>query len=147
MSEQADDHQGTSDDLGELFARVARQQRRATLSALEPYGVSPHQARALRQIIRLGPLRPSKLAEQLHISLRSATDVVDALVGAGLLIREPDPGDRRAILVSATPAGIQRSEQIGKVRAEQGEAFLSALDAADRAQLRRILQVLDRKPD
>ena len=94
MSEQADDHQGTSDDLGELFARVARQQRRATLSALEPYGVSPHQARALRQIIKLGPLRPSKLAEQLHISLRSATDVVDALVGAGLLIREPDPGDR-----------------------------------------------------
>lgn len=73
--------------------------------------------------------------------------MVDALVGAGLLIREPDPGDRRAILVSATPAGIQRSEQIGKVRAEQGEAFLSALDAADRAQLRRILQVLDRQPD
>ena len=35
----------------------------------------------------------------------------------------------------------------GKVRAEQGEAFLSALDAADRAQLRRILQVLDRQPD
>ncbi len=147
MSEQADDHRGISDDLGELFARVARQQRRATLGALEPYGVSPHQARALRQIIKLGPLRPSKLAEQLRINLRSATDVVDALVGAGLLIREPDPGDRRAILVSATPEGIQRSEQIGKVRAQQGDVFLSALDEADRAQLRRILQILDRQPE
>ncbi|WIY81782.1 MarR family transcriptional regulator [Propionimicrobium sp. PCR01-08-3] len=143
MSERKPSDQRSSDDLGELFARVARKQRRATLAALEPYGVSPHQSRALRQIIALGPIRPSKLAECLHISMRSATEVVDALVGCGMLVREPDSSDRRAILVSATPLGVERSEQISKVRAEQGEAFLTRLTKADRAELRRILQILD----
>ncbi|NLA28660.1 MAG: MarR family transcriptional regulator [Propionibacterium sp.] len=135
------------DDLGELFARVARQQRRAILTALEPCGVSPHQARALRQIVKTGPLRPSQLAEQLRISLRSTTEVVEALVAAGLLRREPDPSDRRAILVSATTHGVERSEQISEVRAAHGEAFLSALDATDRAQLRQILEKLDHHPE
>lgn len=147
MSEPATNHQGRVDDLGELFARVARQQRRATLSALEPFGVSPHQARALRQIIRSGPLRPSQLAEQLRISLRSATEVVEALVGTGLLAREPDPRDRRAILVSATASGIERADQISQVRAAQGEVFLSGLDESDRSELRRILQRLDHQPE
>ena len=92
-------------------------------------------------------MRPSQLAEQLRISLRSATEVVEALVGAGLLAREPDPRDRRAILVSATASGIERADQISQVRAAQGEVFLSGLDESDRSELRRILQHLDHQPE
>lgn len=129
-------------ELGELFARVARKQRRATLAALEPCGVSPHQARALRVAVQHSPLRPSQLAEQLSISLRSATQVVDALVAAGLLERTPDPDDRRAVLLSPTPQGVASATQIAAIRARESARFMAALDDYDRGELRRILTKL-----
>lgn len=131
------------EELGELLSRTSRRLRRATLSALEPCGISPHQARALRMVLRHGPLRPSQLAEHLSIALRSTTQVVDDLVAAGYLDRAPDPGDRRAVLVSVTPAGSDLSQQISQIRGVQSRRFLAALDEADRAQLRRILLLLE----
>ncbi|MGB3956171.1 MAG: MarR family transcriptional regulator [Brooklawnia sp.] len=131
------------DDLGELFSRVSRRFRRATLAALEPCGINPHQARALRMVIRHGPLRPSQLAQILGIALRSTTQVVDDLVELGLLTRVADPVDRRAVLVSASPAGIQRAEQISAIRGQQAHELLGGLSVDDRAELRRLLLILE----
>lgn len=131
------------EELGELFSRVGRQHRRATLTALEPCGISPHQARALRMVLRYGPLRPSQLAEHLSIALRSTTQVVDDLVVAGLLDRSPDPVDRRAVQLRVTPAGLKLAARIAAIRAEESRRFLGQLDEADRTELRRILDLLD----
>jgi DNA-binding MarR family transcriptional regulator len=60
---------------------------------------------ALHLLIVLGPLRASELAALLGISRAAATRLIDTLEQAGLAHREPDPRDRRAILVAATPAG------------------------------------------
>lgn len=135
------------DELGELFSRVSRRFRRATLTALEPSGINPHQARALRMVIRHGPLRPSQLTQILGIALRSTTQVVDDLEQLGLLVREPDPADRRAVLISASPAGIARAEQIRTIRGHQSQQLLGVLDANDRAELRRILLLLEAAQD
>lgn len=134
------------DELGELFSRAARQLRRGTLSALEPSGINPHQARVLRLIVKLGPVRPTQLADQLSIALRSVTQVVDALVAAGLVNRDPDPDDRRAVLLSATANGQVLADQIAKIRGEQSRRFLAGLDAHDRAELSRILHLLEAGP-
>lgn len=60
---------------------------------------------ALHLLVILGPLRASDLASFLHISRAAATRLIDSLEHAGLAHREPDPRDRRAVLVSATPTG------------------------------------------
>lgn len=117
--------------------------RRATMAALEPCGISPHQARALRTVIRDGELRPSQLAESLGIALRSTTQVVDDLVAAGLLTRRPDPSDRRAVLVSATEAGHELAARIAEIRSSQSQQFIGVLNEQDRAELRRILLLLE----
>lgn len=136
-----------SDELGELFSRVSRRFRRATLSALEPTGINPHQARALRTVVRHGPLRPSQLAELLGIALRSTTQVVDGLVELGLLDREPDPADRRAVLVSATQTGTERAAEIAAIRAAQSREQLGVLTPTDQAELRRVLLLLEAAQD
>lgn len=133
----------SADDVRDHFQRVARRMRRAMQTALEPCGVSPHQARALRMVVREGSLRPSQLAESLGIALRSTTQVVDDLVAAGLLSRHPDPSDRRAVLVSATEAGHQLAARIAEIRSEQSQQFTSVLSEQDRAELRRILVLLE----
>src|SRR4051794_35954041 len=93
--------------LGDLLMHVARLQRRRWRDALAPWDLVPSQARALRVVTQREAARLSDLAEALRIAPRSATEVVDALEERGLVARTPDPGDRRAVLIRATPQGMR----------------------------------------
>ena len=75
-------------------------------------------------------MRPSVLAERLHIAARSATEVVDALEARGLVERAPDPDDRRATLVRPTEAARSELAEVDRVRREQSERFLAVLSRA-----------------
>ena len=125
--------------LAELFWAVARQLRHGTRVALEPWNLTPSQARALGKLIRHGDLRPGTLAEHLRIAPRSATEVVDDLQRLGLAERRPDPADRRAVLVTPTEQGRRVSAQIRAAREAESRRTFAALDPADRRDLVRIL--------
>lgn len=128
-------HEGT----GDLLMATARSLRRRFGTALAEWDVTPAQSRALRIIGHEGAVRPSGLADRLHIAPRSATEVVDALVERGLAERAADPDDRRATLVRATRAGERMLVRMDRVRAEQTEQFLAVLSERDRATLDRLL--------
>jgi DNA-binding MarR family transcriptional regulator len=128
--------------LAELFWGVARRLRHQTRDALVPWDITPSQSRALSVLMRHGPQRLSELADHLHIAARSATEVVDDLQDRGLAERRPDPGDRRAVLVSLTGAGTEAGDAIRAARQDEAERFFGALSAADRADLGRILRKL-----
>ena len=127
------------ESLAESFRAVARDLRRRTLLALEPWDVTPSQARALGTLHRHGALRLRDLAEHLRIAPRSATEVVDDLAGRGLVDRHPDPDDRRAILVRPTERGAATATAIRAARVAGADDFFGRLDEADRAALARIL--------
>ncbi|WP_229659682.1 MarR family winged helix-turn-helix transcriptional regulator [Tersicoccus solisilvae] len=126
-------------ELAELFHAVSRTMRRRTLAQLEPWGITPHHARALRCVAETEPARLRDLADRLRIAARSATEVVDALQEKGLVTRAPDPHDRRATLVSPTSDGLSLVEQIDAARAERNAEFFGALSTEDRMALQRIL--------
>ena len=128
--------------LGDLLMRAARTLRRSWGGALEPWGLSPHQARALRSVGRADGLRLSDLADALRIAPRSATEVVDALVERALVARTPDPGDRRAVVVRLTDAGRAALAEVEAARAADAERLFSSLDAHERADLARLLRRL-----
>jgi DNA-binding MarR family transcriptional regulator len=132
----------SAQDLGEQFGAVARRLRAASMAALAEWEVNPSQMRALRVLGAQGPLRSSALAEQLRIAPRSATEVVDALEAKGLAERSPDPGDRRAILVSLTERGRRLGEEVRRARGAESERLFERLSATDRAHLARILRRL-----
>jgi DNA-binding MarR family transcriptional regulator len=127
------------ESLAEAFRGVARDLRRRTLAALEPWDVTPSQARALGVLHRHGPMRLRDLAEHLRIAPRSATEVVDDLAERGLADRQPDPADRRAILVRLTGKGTATAAGIRAARSAGADDFFAGLDDADRAALARIL--------
>lgn len=139
----------TQPDLASLFHRAARSVRRQTRLALDPHGITPHQSRAMMLLARAsqggdgpGGLRNSQLAEQLRIAPRSATEVVDQLQDKQLVRRTQDPADRRAWLISLTPAGAELSAMLREDRRVQMNDFFARLDPADQAQLARILTAL-----
>lgn len=87
-------------------------------------------------------VRISRLAEHLGIAPRSATEVADALQEAGLVVRAPDPTDRRAVLLTLTPEGRDAVGAAQARRRAAGDQAVAGLSPSDRAQLRRLLLTL-----
>ena len=96
----------TSSQL-ELAARlrlaVTRLARRLRQQSAD--GLSPSQTSALASIERHGALTPSELATIERVQRPTATRVIGALAGAGLISRERDTSDGRVARVKITPAG------------------------------------------
>lgn len=130
----------TPDDLSGLLMQATRGMRRRWVEALEPVGLSPHEFRALATIESTENPRVGIVAQALRITPRSATEVVDSLETAGLVVREPDPTDRRAVIVVLTARGHEVLAQGQHARSLSHEQHLSGLSDAERDQLAALLR-------
>ena len=134
-----------SPDLSDLFHSVSHGLRRTWTEDLAPLGISPHQWRALHTVAAHSdgvPPRQRDVAAALRIAPRSAAEVIAQLEASGWITREPDPSDKRAVLLRATPAGLELDEAVHSLRGERANDYFSTLDASDRAELARLLGLL-----
>ncbi|HJY85250.1 MAG TPA: MarR family transcriptional regulator [Candidatus Acidoferrales bacterium] len=73
------------------------------------------------------------LAERLQIRHHSAVELIDRLVGRGLVRRVHSPQDRRNVLIHLTARGERILERLAQLRLEElratGPALVRALDA------------------
>lgn len=60
-------------------------------------------------------LTPTDLFQALMLSSGAMTNRIDQLEKAGLVIRKPDPADRRGVLVTLTEQGRQLIDEVLKV--------------------------------
>ncbi|HEY8600987.1 MAG TPA: MarR family transcriptional regulator [Thermomicrobiales bacterium] len=105
-------------------------------------GLSAPRLSALSVIVFGGPLSLGALAAAEQVRPPTMTRLVAALEAAGLVTREADPGDGRAILIRATSAG-QRLLQEGRDRRTAVLARqLAALPPDDLATLERAAELL-----
>jgi DNA-binding MarR family transcriptional regulator len=131
----------TAAELADALTRAMKRIRRQTMSRLEPLGLTPGQARALRVLAHApgcegdAAMRLSDLAEQLHIAPRSATTVVDSLEQAGLVTRVPDATDRRAVRIVLTAAGHTALERISQVRHEVAQQYFAPVSRSAQDEL------------
>lgn len=149
---------GSSTELADALLGAARGLRRQFHAALEPAGLSPHHARALRVIAHAGHVshagdhgpadssaegvRISELAAALRIAPRSATEVVDGLVDRGLAQRGADPADRRAVVVVLTEGGREAVAHAERARARAASELFGTLTDDERASLTALLRRL-----
>lgn len=92
-------------------------------------------------------MKQTQLAEAIQLDRSSVVSVLDKLEARGLVERVRAPDNRRANALHLTAAGHRLLEAlIPRVRAHE-ERMLSGLDAAERAQLRRLLGRLLPVPD
>ena len=130
--------------LADLLHRLTRRLRRSQAERLAPLGLTPAQERALRLITRSDePPRMTELADRLGIVPRSLTTVVDALEKAGLVSREIDPRNRRAILLRLTDQGVAVRDELREARRRAAEDLFAPLPPADRELLGDLLARLD----
>src|ERR1700683_4595794 len=84
----------------ELFGQIFR---RWLHSHTENGGVTPARLRLLGALHCMGPQIMTNLGDQLGVTARNVTALVDALESEGLVRRTPHPTDRRATVIELTP--------------------------------------------
>jgi DNA-binding MarR family transcriptional regulator len=117
------------------LARRLRQESGATLS--------PSQQSALAVISNHGPLTLGALAELERVAPPSITKVVSKLESDGLVIRTPDPADRRVCRVAISPDGAALMEESRRRKTAWLTARISELDPERQRRLADALDVLD----
>jgi DNA-binding MarR family transcriptional regulator len=106
-------------------------------------GLSVTALSTLRRVAEGEESRITDLAAAEAVAQPSMTALIGRLETRGLVRREPDPADRRAVRVAITDAG---SEQLAAVRAARAELLgerIAALDESSKAALVAVLPVLD----
>jgi DNA-binding MarR family transcriptional regulator len=128
-----------------LIARLSRRLRptKAAVSA----GLTPTRSEVLQTVARRGPMRLSDLAESEAINPTMLSRVTAELVEAGLLKRENDEGDRRAVWVSSTVAGRRLAERIRRERTDAVSLALEGLSGEERDLIERALPALEHLAD
>jgi DNA-binding MarR family transcriptional regulator len=106
------------------------------------------QLTTLARIMAEGPTTTSALAQAEHVRRQSMAETIAALRANGLVASEPDPGDRRKTLITATEKGQQLSATIPTAR----EAWLSSairtlLDADEQQTLLKAAAIMNRIAD
>src|ERR1700727_2956884 len=101
------------------------------------------EATVLATTARNGPVGLSWLAREEGMTPPMLSRVVWRLEDAGLLAGRPDPRDRRAALVDATPAGRTLHERIRAERADALSQLIEHLGVAEREALDAALPVLE----
>ncbi len=127
--------------LTELVTSASWRVRRGTAKELEPFGITPAQARVLRIVASAPePLRMADLAERLDVVPRSATTMIDALESAGLVERRPDPADRRSVRLGVTEPGRRLLDRLRARREAKAEELFGRLTGAEQKGLARMLE-------
>jgi DNA-binding MarR family transcriptional regulator len=106
-----------------------------------PHGLTfaRYEALVLLAFSRQAGLPMSKIGQRLMVHPTTVTNIVQRLVGQGLVDRAPNPADGRGMLVSITPSGLQVMEAATKDLVAAGFS-LAALTPREHEQLFTLLR-------
>jgi DNA-binding MarR family transcriptional regulator len=135
-------NEGLSLQLIEALASFERAYTRWVEAPLQNSDLTYARMRLLGVLNRKGPQIMSALSDELVVSPRNITTLVDALEAKGLMRRHPHPTDRRAILIELTPQGAETCAAMYTQHAEAVSELFSDLSQADQKELLRLLNLL-----
>ncbi|OLP58499.1 MarR family transcriptional regulator [Xaviernesmea oryzae] len=124
-----------SDKLFELYHRV----HRLLNESMTEEGVSLARSKFLFYLCKLGPCRSTDIADALKFAPRTVTEAIDGLERDRLVVRQPDPDDRRAKIVSITEMGRQALEAAEGPRKQMIGELFATLDDRELDQLHEIV--------
>jgi len=105
---------------------------------LDKHGLSEGRMGVLWMLNRSGDLSLGDLASALDVSPRNITGLVDHLERDGLVVRSPDPEDRRAIKASLSPLGRAKVAAIQKEMGRVRETILAGFTDEEMKDLRHL---------
>jgi MarR family transcriptional regulator, lower aerobic nicotinate degradation pathway regulator len=96
----------------------------------------------LAALEEFGPDSQSGLSDRTGIYRSDLVASINELTARGLVVRAPDPADRRRNAIALTEQGRHHLKQLDALIADAQAEFLAPLSEADRAELIRILRLI-----
>lgn len=128
-------------DTLDYIMRLARVTRRNRPGRKED-NLSRSAFRVMANLRKKGPMRASDLARQLDIRPASLTEQLTGMEARGLIRREKDPADMRALLVILTDQGRGELDRSREERLSWNAKFQEALTEEEHAQFARLSEKL-----
>ncbi|MFI6983591.1 MarR family winged helix-turn-helix transcriptional regulator [Embleya sp. NPDC050154] len=125
--------------------RLARHLDRARRTAFSARDLEPWEFDVLSALRRDGApyqLSPGQLLTQTLVTSGTMTNRIDRLAAKGLVLRLPDPDDRRGVLVRLTDDGRDRVDAAMAELLDQERAILAGLTIEQQAVLAGLLRSL-----
>jgi DNA-binding MarR family transcriptional regulator len=126
-------------------SRLARHLDRARTSAFACHGLQVWEFDVLSALRRQGPpyqLSPGALLRATLVTSGTMTNRIDRLASAGLVSRQPDPQDKRGVLVTLTAQGRAAVDAALADLLRSERELLTGLDDGQRRELATLLRIL-----
>jgi DNA-binding MarR family transcriptional regulator len=127
------------------ISRLARHLDIARRGAFADHGLESWEFDVLSALRRQGPpfqLTPGALLRATLVTSGTMTNRIDRLAAAGLVRREPDPRDKRGVLVTLTDRGMARVDAALADLLRRERALLAGLNAGERRRLADLMRIL-----
>ncbi len=131
--------------LGALVGRLAKYAHFYSKKAMQPLNFNSIEDPVyLLALVQMGTPKKSELIYEMMAEFASGIDVVNRLVGMGLIDEFPDEHDRRSKRLRITPKGIEAVQQCFPVMGRVADVAYSSLTEGEKAMLVQLLSKLDR---
>lgn len=117
------------EELRYLVLAAQREGNRLLSDGLQPLGLTPSQAEALRVLAGWEPLALVELGSLLVCEQGSPSRLVAGLIAAGYVERAPSSDDRRKVVLTLTPRGREAAERVRDAEAALHTALSSLVSA------------------
>ncbi|MBM7785645.1 MarR family winged helix-turn-helix transcriptional regulator [Tenggerimyces flavus] len=94
---------------------------------------------AIGALVEFAPIGVRRLADLMGMTTGATTRLVDRLEQRGFVVREPDPDDRRRVVLRVVP---ERVADVARYFEAMGERWGEQLDGYDSEQLRFLVEFL-----
>ncbi len=105
-------------------------------------GVEPVEGHLLSYVTLYGPCPVSQVARVFGHKPSTLTSMLDRLESRDLLVRQPNPDDRRSVLVSTTPEGADIATELRKMLEDMEEEIYSRINARDLAGFQAVMRAI-----
>ena len=122
-----------------LLGRAAARGRALVAQALAAEGMKMWHHVVLSAVRDLAPVAQADLGRGVRLDPKDLVGILNDLQSAGLVVREPDPRDRRKNAVSLTDEGVRMLTRCEKVAREANDALLEPLSPAERERFMDLL--------
>ncbi|MFJ4283207.1 DNA-binding transcriptional regulator, MarR family [Streptomyces sp. Ag82_O1-12] len=122
-----------------LLGRAAARGRALVAEALAAEDMRMWHHVVLSAVRDLAPVAQADLGRGVRLDPKDLVGVLNDLQSAGLVVREPDPKDRRKNAVSLTERGARLLKRCEKAARAANDELLAPLSAAEREQFMAML--------
>lgn len=136
------EHLSPRDCIFHLLVKTAKSGTHRWKQTISDLGLTAVQAKVISFMYESDVLSPGELSNAASIDNASLTGILDRLEAMGIITRQHNSSDRRAITLRLTDEGQTLAKEVRKRIGPANQEFLANLSDAETAMLKELLQRL-----